>query len=225
MNTSFQTATARPLDIPPSSALPPEPIAPLRDFVVAMTRLVERSQAEDQILREGRHLLATLIATDDWLPDEFARPHPQFYQQYLLHCDPLERFCVVSFVWGPGQFTPIHDHQVWGLVGILRGAERAIGYRRLEDGRLEAEGEGDILKAGAVEMVSPSIGDIHAVFNACPDKPSISIHVYGGNIGAIKRHVFDPQTGAPRAFVSGYSAPATPNLWDKSARVRAAANP
>lgn len=222
MMTSIQTSPAHSRNIAASRDLPPEPIAPLRDFVVAMTRLVERTAVEEQILHEGRDLLAGLIANDDWLPDEYARPHPQFYQQYLLHCDPLERFCVVSFVWGPGQFTPIHDHQVWGLVGMLRGAERAIGYRTLEDGRLEADGEGDILTAGAVEMVSPTIGDIHAVFNACPDKPSISIHVYGGNIGAVKRHVFDPHTGVPRAFVSGYSASTMPNLWDKSARIRAA---
>ncbi len=32
-----------------------------------------------------------------------------------------ERFCVVSFVWGPDQATPIHNHTVWGLVGVLRG--------------------------------------------------------------------------------------------------------
>ena len=41
-----------------------------------------------------------------------AQPHPQYYQQHLLHCDPLERFSVVSFVWGPGQKTPVHDHTV-----------------------------------------------------------------------------------------------------------------
>ena len=42
--------------------------------------------------------------------------------QYLLYCDPEERFSVVSFVWGPGQSTPTHDPSVWGLIGVLRGA-------------------------------------------------------------------------------------------------------
>ena len=30
---------------------------------------------------------------------------------------------MVSFVWGPGQQSPIHNHTVWGLIGVLRGAE------------------------------------------------------------------------------------------------------
>lgn len=202
---------------------PTDAIAPLRAFVVAMTRLVESTSEEARLLDEGRVLLASLVARDDWLPEDFARPHPQFYQQYLLHADPFERFCVVSFVWGPGQSTPIHDHTVWGLVGVLRGAERAVRYAVADDGRLVALGAGELLAAGAVEAVSPTVGDVHAVANAMADQASISIHVYGGNIGAIRRHVFDPETGAPRPFVSGYSSPTVPNLWDRSAEARATA--
>ncbi len=46
--------------------------------------------------------------------------------------------------------------------------------------------------------------------------------MYGGNIGAVSRHVYDPATGQAKPFVSGYSAPSVPNLWDRSAAVRAA---
>jgi len=42
-----------------------DPIAPLRDFVVAMTRLVGRAEDEPTLLREGRALLTGLIARDD----------------------------------------------------------------------------------------------------------------------------------------------------------------
>lgn len=65
---------------------------------------------------------------DDWLPEDCARPDPQRYQQYLLHVDSRQRFSVVSFVWGPGQITPVHDHRVWGLIGMLRGAEYSQPY-------------------------------------------------------------------------------------------------
>ena len=54
--------------------------------------------------------LSNLVATDDWLPDAFAVPGEDSYRQYLLYCDPFERFSVVSFVWAAGQETPIHDH-------------------------------------------------------------------------------------------------------------------
>lgn len=196
-----------------------DPIEPLRAFVVAMTHLVDRTSDEPTLLREGRSLLRELIADDRWLPEACTLDHPDRYQQYLLHCDPLERFCVVSFVWGPGQRTPLHDHTVWGLIGMLRGAEIERPYTLGDDGRLVA-GDEVRLEPGDVGAVSPSIGDVHVVANAFEDRPSISIHVYGSNIGAVRRHVFDPATGAAKTFVSGYSSAQTPNLWDRSAQAR-----
>ncbi|HEY0877621.1 MAG TPA: cysteine dioxygenase [Zeimonas sp.] len=192
-------------------------IAPLRDFVITMTRLVGRTNDEAELLDEGRRLLAALVATDGWLPEAFARPDSHSYRQYLLHADPLERFSVVSFVWGPGQRTPVHDHTVWGLIGMLRGAERCRRYLRDAGGRLRPAGEESILRPGEVDAVSPRIGDLHVVANALDDAPSLSIHVYGANIGAVRRHVFDP-SGSPQTFVSGYSSEVVPNLWDRSMR-------
>jgi len=102
-------------------------LRPLRRFIREMTLLVERSGGDEAVmLEEGRTLLAELVGRDDWLPAEAAVPHPERYQQHLLHCDPLERFSLVSFVWGPGQMTPVHDHTVWGLVGMLRGAGKPV---------------------------------------------------------------------------------------------------
>ena len=71
-----------------------------------------------------------------------------------------------------------------------------------------------------IDIVSPTVGDIHRVENAYADRTSISIHVYGANIGAVRRHVFDAATGAKKMFVSGYSSSQVPNLWDRSAAVR-----
>jgi len=88
-----------------------------------------------------------------------------------------------------------------------------------------AASESERLLPGQVDRVSPTVGDIHEVSNALADKPSISIHVYGANIGAVKRHVFDPATGADKPFVSGYSSPLMPNFWDRSAEVRASITP
>lgn len=186
----------------------------LRDFITSVTAIVERGCDEPTMTQQVRPLLGRLVAKDDWLPAPFAQPDPQRYRQYLLHCDPSERFSVVSFVWGPGQRTPVHDHTVWGLIGILRGAEISIPYALSGKG-LEA-GAPQRLEAGAVAMVSPNIGDIHEVANAHADRTSISIHVYGGNIGAIRRHVYDSATGVKKTFISGYSADVVPNLWDRS---------
>jgi predicted metal-dependent enzyme (double-stranded beta helix superfamily) len=182
-------------------------IARLRDFVRAFTGLAD--EGEERIFVDGRALLAGLVARDDWLPPQFAQPDPARYQQYLLHCDPLERFSVVSFVWGPGQATPLHDHTVWGMVGVLRGAELCEEFA---DPALPASGAHRI-EAGAIDLVSPRIGDLHRVANALAHDVSVSIHVYGANIGRVERHVYDSASGRPSRFVSGYANAVTPNLW------------
>jgi predicted metal-dependent enzyme (double-stranded beta helix superfamily) len=184
----------------------------LRDFIRALTLLHQEGAGEERIFSHGRALLAQLVAVDDWLPAEYAEPGAQRYRQYLLHCDPLERFSVLSFVWAPGQSTPIHDHTVWGMVGVLRGAERCEEFAPAHGSGVLAATGTHLLGRGAIDLVSPRVGDIHRVSNA-HDGVSVSIHVYGANIGATNRHVYDPASGEPRHFVSGYDNAHLPNPW------------
>lgn len=199
-------------------------IARLRDYVQRFTRMLDEVGNDDEprILQAGEPLLAALVAHDDWLPAEYARPGEDSYRQYLLYCDPRERFSVVSFVWGPGQATPVHDHTVWGMIGMMRGAETCEEFDCAALGASLRTGAKHALRPGEIDKVSPRIGDIHRVANALADRPSISIHVYGANIGAVSRHVFAAASGAIQPFVSGYSNASMPNLWDRSAEVRAA---
>jgi len=152
----------------------------------------------------------SLLAQDDWLDDEFARPDPDRYQQYLLYCDARRRFSVVSFVWGPGQSTPIHDHGVWGMVGMLRGSEISENFE-LRVGRLVKTSE-DVLTPGRIMSFTPDGGDIHRVRNAYADRVSVSIHIYGGDIGSIERSVLGPD-GVRKPFISGYANRRLPNFW------------
>ncbi|WDY60462.1 cysteine dioxygenase family protein [Pseudomonas sp. PSKL.D1] len=187
----------------------------LRHFIGALADLLDRQPDEATLLDHGQGLLRSLVAHDDWLPDELAQPDPTRYQQFLLHCDSRQRFSVVSFVWGPGQQTPIHDHRVWGLIGMLRGAEYSQGFARNPQGALVPSGAPVRIDPGHVEAVSPRIGDIHQVSNAFSDRVSISIHVYGANIGAVSRAVYLPD-GTEKPFISGYSNTRLPNIWDLS---------
>jgi len=192
-------------------------VARLRDFSQSFTQLIDHNgEDEERVFADGGKLLSELISHDDWLPDKFAQPSPERYQQYLLYCDPMERFSVVSFVWGPGQSTPIHDHTVWGMVGVMRGAEECEEFdlepatNRLLSRRTHQ------LPCGGIDRVSPRIGDIHKVSNALTDRVSMSIHVYGANIGAVNRHIYDTDTGSKKIFISEYSNNVTPNIWDRS---------
>ena len=197
----------------------------LREFLARFSALIDSSpHDEDRLLTNGGQLLHSLVSHDDWLPDAFAQVSLDGYRQYLLYCDPSERYSVVSFVWGPGQHTPVHDHTVWGLIGVLRGAEQCEEYEQPQrfDEPMISSGM-HRLDSGQVDKVSPRIGDVHAVSNALTDRASISIHVYGANIGAVQRHVFDPQTGRSRPFVSGYHNTVLPNVWSQASEVTTAA--
>jgi predicted metal-dependent enzyme (double-stranded beta helix superfamily) len=187
----------------------------LRAFIGALAELIDSNPREGDLLHRSGKLLGQLVSFDDWLPDEFAIPDPDRYQQFLLHADSRQRFSVVSFVWGPGQTTPIHDHRVWGLIGMLRGAEYSQSYARNADGGLEKQGSPIRLAPGQVETLSPRSNDIHQVSNAFDDQVSISIHVYGSNIGAVRRAVYQAD-GTEKLFISGYSNAFLPNIWDLS---------
>jgi predicted metal-dependent enzyme (double-stranded beta helix superfamily) len=184
-----------------------------REFIIRITDLVEEEAGnESVILDTGAKHLNRLVARDDWLPDFCARPDPDYYQQYLLYVDPQERFSIVSFVWGPGQRTPIHDHTVWGVIGMLRGAEQEQRYQSA-DGILVPT-ECTTLALGDVAMVSPAVGDVHQVSNVYEDRVSVSIHVYGADIGKVTRHIYFAETGEKKHFISGYADVCPPAYWD-----------
>lgn len=187
----------------------PQAPAPLARFLGDLEALVAAAPSESALLAAGGDLLGALVAKDDWLPDAYAELDPAHYRQFLLYRDPPDgdrpsRFSVVSFVWGPGHASPVHDHTVWGLIGVLRGAEISQRYTLATDGAPVPVGEPDRLEAGAIEAVSPRVGDIHRVSNAYADRASISIHVYGADIGKVRRSIYRPD-GERRLFISGYS--------------------
>jgi predicted metal-dependent enzyme (double-stranded beta helix superfamily) len=138
----------------------------------------------------GRRLGA-LLAQDDWLAPEHRVPDPNRYRQHLLHVSPCRRLSIVALVWLPGQRTPIHNHVSWCVVGVYEGRERETRYRAVEvGGRRWLEPTGSIdAHPGHVEVIVPSVEDIHAV-TAVGDGPTISIHVYGADIERLGSSIY-----------------------------------
>ena len=181
---------------------------PLSAFVSELDRLLEARQA-DFLTRAATAMKRLLLVDGSWLPPAYRRPHPMHYQQYLLYRDPLSRFSIVSFVWGPAQRSPIHDHQVWGLVGTLEGAELSQAYAAPQNPADPPVEQGDerYLQPGDVEVISPALGDIHRVSNASDSAVAVSIHAYGADIGTVSRWLYPPgrPVASRKPFFSGYS--------------------
>lgn len=183
----------------------------LRHFIQEVDALHRQFTDESPLLEAVAQRLARLVRQDDWLPDEYALPHPHHYQQYLLHADSGQRFSIVSFVWGPGQATPIRSPRVGRHRHAARRrresalsprCDRPSGGRRYCRTTLPGRGRKSLLRDG----------DIHRVNSArLAESVSISIHVYGGNIGAVKRAVYTPE-GLVKPFISGYSNRHLPNI-------------
>lgn len=131
------------------------------------------------------------------------------YSKYLLYRDPDERFSIVLFIWRPGQQTPIHNHTVWGLIGVVRGEEQCDEY--CVDGVPAYSGVSYKIVAGEVDAVSPTLGDWHQVKN-CSEQISIGLHIYGVNIGKRFRQTLN-ENRFIEDFISGYLNEST---WIKS---------
>jgi len=177
-----------------------QPNPSLESFVQACRMVLASESTEAAQLAKIKPALVSLLKSTDWLPDSHRRPREDRYAQYPVYVAPDNSFSVVSFVWKPGQWTPIHDHTVWGVIGIYQGVERTEVFEKQQDKYVMTRTIDS--QAGEVGAVSPEIGDVHRVGNVSDDV-SISIHVYGGNIGEIERHVFE-EDGSSKAFVSGY---------------------
>jgi 3-mercaptopropionate dioxygenase len=135
--------------------------------------------------------LEALLNQDGWLAPEHRVADADHYRQHLLHVSPDRRLSIVALVWLPGQRTPIHDHVSWCVVGVYEGRERETRFRAVEaDGQRWLEQVGSVdASPGHVEVIVPSVEDIHAV-TAVGEGPTISIHVYGADIERLGSSIY-----------------------------------
>jgi len=175
-------------------------------FTKAAEGIIRSAPSETDALRRLKPLMEKLVTTPDSVPKEaFASRKDRFANNLLYR--PADRiFSVMAGNWSPGQTTPIHDHLTWAVVGVCAGEERESIYRRTDDGsnpkraRLALVGE-RINKKGHVTLLGRT--GIHRIDNVSI-APSLSIHMYGLDMGTAERHSYDPMTGEIGKFVSGY---------------------
>src|SRR5690348_7293407 len=61
------------------------------------------------------------------LPECVFEANPEHYARRELYRSEDHGYCVVAMTWGPGQGTPIHDHDgMWCVEGVWNGAPHAI---------------------------------------------------------------------------------------------------
>jgi predicted metal-dependent enzyme (double-stranded beta helix superfamily) len=135
-----------------------------------------------------------------FLRPEHFRSDPDHYARNAIHIEADGQLSLYALVWQPGQWTPIHDHGTWGVVGIHEGTLNELNYIRTDRGEAQAlEGidlaRGGIimLAPGAVTSFVPNPDHIHMTGNPSPDKRVVSLHLYGSAMAGF--HIYDLEQG------------------------------
>jgi predicted metal-dependent enzyme (double-stranded beta helix superfamily) len=96
----------------------------------------------------------------------------------------------------PAKFKSLpHNHLMWAVIGVYDGQENNYFYRRSRDG-LEAAG-GKQLRPPDVLVLG--VDAVHAIENPL-DRTSYAIHVYGGDLPAAPRRMWNPFTRQEEPF-------------------------
>jgi len=91
--------------------------------------------------------------------------------------------------------SPPHNHLMWAVIGVYEGQENNHFYRRSENG-LEAAGKKQVHQSDVLVLGQEVI---HAIENPL-DRTLFAIHVYGGDLPAAPRRMWNPFTMQEEAF-------------------------
>jgi predicted metal-dependent enzyme (double-stranded beta helix superfamily) len=140
--------------------------------------------------------------SDSFLSAEHFRSDPGHYARNAIHIAPSGNLSLFALVWLPGQWTPVHDHGSWGVVGIVRGVLEERSYMSAtgeitvdRDIRLKRGGV-VLLNPGSVSSFVPNPDHIHMTGVSGEREGCISLHLYGRNMNSF--HIYDVAAGTRR---------------------------
>jgi len=154
------------------------------------------AECVDAILPLMRDLLTGPL---DFIEDGHRRSDPDHYARNAVHVSEDGVFSLYALVWLPGQWTPVHDHGTWGVVGVVEGLLEERAYQRTDttpdamEGISLARGGSVLLPPGAVTSFVPNPDHIHMTGVADDRTPCLSLHLYGRVLSDF--HVYDTDAG------------------------------
>jgi predicted metal-dependent enzyme (double-stranded beta helix superfamily) len=173
----------------------------LKKFIGDVDRITREERAPTLVTGRIAPLLERLLRNPSEIPPEFWKRGPDRQGRYMLHRAP--NFNITVVVWGTGDGAPPHNHETWGLIGVLDNEIQETRFRRLDDQTVPGRAVVEVKevrrnRAGAVSILLPPDDEIHEMKNVT-DRNTVEIHVYGRDLTNLPRVRFDPerQTTAP----------------------------
>lgn len=144
-----------------------------------------RSDPADCVLALAPLMLGLIERATAFLEPQHYRSDPTHYARNLVYDAPDGSLSLYTLVWLPGQWTPIHDHGSWGVVGVLEGVLEERNYVRLspdlgvDEGIQLVRGGVILLGRGAVTSFVPNPDHIHVTGVPAERSRVVSLHLYG----------------------------------------------
>lgn len=143
-----------------------------------------------------------LLSRKEFLSPGHFQSDPAGYARNAVYVSDDGSLSLFVLVWLPGQWTPVHDHGSWGVVGVLSGVLEERNYMSV-DGEIRGNhgirlrrGGGTLLPEGAVSTFVPNPDHIHVTGVPEDRAPATSLHLYGRNMNSF--HIYDLATGSRR---------------------------
>ena len=175
----------------------------LSDFITQCVDVTRAHESPaDCVEALAPSMLHLLSQTDSFLTDAHRKSDPAGYARNLIHATDDESLSLYALVWNPGQWTPVHDHGSWGVVGVVEGVLEERNYARVDDhhtrnDRIELVRSGVILLSpGAVTTFVPNPDHIHLTGVDAAREPVVSLHLYGRQMDNF--YVYDVDQGTRR---------------------------
>ena len=181
------------------------PNASLSRFIDHATQLSRQESEPCQCVASLAPFMMELLAhAGDFLEAHHYQSDQSHYARNLVYQAPDDNLSLYALVWSPGQWTPVHDHGSWGVVGIVEGVLEERSYvclsadRNRDEGIELVKGGMILLPPGAVTSFVPNPDHIH-VTGVPADRPrAVSLHLYGRMMN--NYHIYDVEAGT-RHFV------------------------
>ena len=162
-------------------------ISPALESFISQAAAVSRQEPDpsDCVLALAPLMLDLIEQAGTFLQPQHFRSDPQTYSRNLIYDAPDESLSLYSIVWLPGQWTPVHDHGSWGVVGVVEGVLEERSYVRLSPDRGADEdivlvrGGTVLLRHGAVTSFVPNPDHIHVTGVSSERSGAVSLHLYG----------------------------------------------
>lgn len=159
-------------------------------------RIAASRQPADCVEKIAPCMHRLLDGDKSFLKPEHFRSDPDHYARNAIYIDDNDALSLFALVWRPGQWTPIHDHGTWGVVGVLEGTLEERNFIRvdtrekdsLEDIEL-VRGGVILLSPGTVTSFVPNPDHIHITGNGDRQRNVVSLHLYGRAMAGF--HIYD----------------------------------